>query len=351
MLKRLVYLLLLAAFIAFIVVVLKGNKEKIETRQKPPKQLTIPVNVSTIQRELIKDNLVMTGITASFKEVTVMSETQGRVLSMNVELGQKVTAGQVIAVVDEELKVAQFKTAQANLEKAQKDLERFEALLQEKAATEYQVEGARLQVKLAEAQFIIAKRQVEDSKIKSPVSGTIVMKMIETGMMVGPATPVITVADLSQIKVRVNVPEKDIYKLKINQPVEVTFEAIGKQKFNGKIYTISDKADEAHTFIVEVLVPNPQGTIKSGMFATVDFKLTSERNAMLIPRRAIDGSLKTPTVYVAQGNKAIKKEVVLGVEKDTWIEVVSGLNEQDLVIVSGQNNLSENAEIEVLQNK
>jgi RND family efflux transporter MFP subunit len=307
------------------------------------------VNVTTIQRQLIKDKLVMTGTSSSFKEVTVMSETQGRILSMNVEVGQKVSAGQVIAVVDEELKVAQLKTAQANLEKAQKDLERFETLLKEKAATEYQVEGAKLQVKLAEAQYIVAKRQVEDSKIKSPVSAKVIMKMLETGMMVGPASPVVTIADLSQIKVRVNVPEKDVYKLKINQTVEVSFEAIGKQKFNGKIYTIADKADEAHTFLVEILVPNPQGIIKAGMFATVDFQLPSERNAMLIPRKAIDGSLKTPTVYVAQGNKAIKKEVVLGVEKDTYVEVVNGLDESDLIIVSGQNNLTENAEIEVIQ--
>ncbi len=349
MLKRIVYLILFVAFVAFVVVVLKGNKEKIETKQKPPKQLAIPVNVTNIQRQLIKDNLVMTGTSASFKEVTVMSETQGKILSMNVELGQKVSVGQVIAVVDDELKVAQYKTAQANLEKAQKDLERFEALLKEKAATEYQVEGAKLQVKLAEAQYTVAKRQVEDSKIKSPVSGTVIMKMMETGMMVGPATPVITVADLSQIKVRVSVPEKDIYKLKVNQTVEVSFEAIGKQKFNGKIYTISDKADEAHTFMVEILVPNSQGIIKAGMFATVDFKLPAERNAMFIPRKAINGSLKTPIVYVAQGNKAVQKEVVLGVEKDTYIEVVSGLSESDLVIISGQNNLSENAEIEVIQ--
>lgn len=351
MLKRIIYISLLAAFIAFVVIVLKGNKEKIQSRQKLPKQLAIPVNVTTIQKQVIKDNLLMTGTSSSFKEVTVMSETQGRVLSMNVELGQKVSAGQVIAVVDDELKLAQLKTAQANLEKAQKDLERFEALLKENAATEYQVEGARLQVKLAESQYTIAKRQVEDSKIKTPVSGTVIMKMLESGMMVGPATPVITVADLSQIKVKVNVPEKDIYKLKIHQPVEVSFEAIGKQKFNGKIYTIGDKADEAHTFVVEILVPNPQGIIKAGMFATVDFKLTSERNAMLIPRKAIDGSLKIPVVYVAQGNKAIKKEVVLGVEKDTYIEVVSGLDESDLVIVSGQNNLTENAEIEIINSK
>lgn len=349
MLKRIIYLGLFAAFVAFVVVVLKGNKEKIESKQKPPKQLAIPVNVTNIQRMLIKDNLIMTGTSSSFKEVTVMSETQGKILSMNVELGQKVSAGQVIAVVDEELKQAQLKTAQANLDKAQKDLERFEALLKEKAATEYQVEGARLQVKLAEAQYTVAKRQVEDSKIKSPLSGTVIMKMMESGMMVGPASPVITVADLSKIKVRVNVPEKDIYKLKIHQPVEVTFEAIGKQKFQGTIYTIADKADEAHTFLVEILVPNPQGVIKAGMFATVDFKLPSERNAMLIPRKAIDGSLKTPIVYVAQGNKAIKKEVTLGVEKDTYIEVVNGLSDSDLVIISGQNNLSENAEIEVIQ--
>ena len=349
MIKRIIYLMLLAAFVAIVVVVLKGNKEKIETRQKPPKQLAIPVNVVNIERQLIKDNLVMTGTTASFREVTVMSETQGKILSMNIEMGQKVSMGQVIAVVDEELKQAQLKTAQANLEKAQKDLERFESLLKENAATEYQVEGARLQVKLAEAQYVVAKRQVEDSKIKSPLAGTVIMKMIEPGMMVGPATPVITVADLSQIKVRVNVPEKDIYKLKINQPVEVTFEAIGKQKFKGKISMISDKADEAHTFMVEILVPNPQGIIKSGMFATVDFQLPSERNAMLIPRKAIDGSLKIPFVYVAHGNKAVKKEVALGVEKGTWIEVVNGLNDSDLVIISGQNNLTENAEIEVIQ--
>lgn len=351
MIKRIVYLTLFIAFVAFIVVVLKGNKEKIEKRQKPPKQLAIPVNVTKPVRELIKDNLIMTGSTAAYREVTIMSETQGKVLSMNLELGQKVKEGQIIAVVDDELKMAQLKTAEANLDKARKDLERFESLLKEKAATEYQVENARLQVKLAESQFTIAKRQVEDSKIKSPLSGTVIMKMLEAGMMVGPATPVATIADLSKIKVRVNVPEKEIYKLKLQQPVEVSFEALGNQKFTGRISAIGDKADEAHTFLVEITVPNTQGILKAGMFATVDFKLPSERNALLIPRKAIDGSLKQPIVYIAQGNKAVKKEVTLGVEKGTMIEVVNGLNEDDLIITSGHSNLSENAEIEVIQSK
>jgi RND family efflux transporter MFP subunit len=293
----------------------------------------------------------MTGTTAAYREVTIMSETQGKVLSMNLELGQKVKEGQIIAVVDDELKMAQLKTAEANLDKARKDLERFESLLKEKAATEYQVENARLQVKLAESQFTIAKRQVEDSKIKSPLSGTVIMKMLEAGMMVGPAAPVATIADLSKIKVRVNVPEKEIYKLKLQQPVEVSFEALGNQKFTGRISAIGDKADEAHTFLVEITVPNTQGILKAGMFATVDFKLPSERNALLIPRKAIDGSLKQPIVYIAQGNKAVKKEVTLGVEKGTMIEVVNGLNEADLIITSGHSNLSENAEIEVIQSK
>lgn len=349
MIKKAIYLLGLLGFVVVVFVVLKGNKEKIESRQKPIKQLAVPVKTIGIQKERIKERMIMTGTSASFKEVTVMSETQGKVLKMDLEVGQKVKAGQVIAIVDEELKVAQLKTAEANLQKARKDLERFEQLLKEKAATEYQVEGAKLQVQLAESQYTVAKRQVEDSKIKAPISGTVVMKMLEAGMMVGPASPVLTIADLSQLKIRVNVPENEIYKIYKGQSVKVTFDALANESFMGKVYTIGDKGDEAHTFLVEILVPNSQGKLKAGMFCKVDFMLPSEREAMLIPRQAIVGSLQEPIVYVANNNKAIAKSISVGIEKGTLIEVLSGLDPQDQVIISGQNNLSDNTEISIFQ--
>jgi RND family efflux transporter MFP subunit len=284
----------------------------------------------------------MVGVSTAFRDVTVMSETQGKVLKMNTEVGNKVAAGQVLVEVDDELKLANLKTAQANYDKAKKDLERFEQLLKENASTEMQVEGVRLQLKLAEAQLTVAKRQVEDTKIKAPIAGVVTAKMTDIGQMLGGGSPIVSIADLSKVKVKVAVSEKDVFKLRKGQAVSVTTDVYPNQVFAGTIYTISDKGDEAHTYNVEILLPNSANSpLKAGMFCNVDFKLGAQRKSIVVPRTAIDGSLREPFVYAVVNGKAVRKKVTVGIDLGTKVEILNGLEVGEAIVSSGLSNLSD----------
>ena len=144
----------------------------------------------------------------------VISETIGKVTAVKADVGDHVNAGSVLVVVDDELKLAGFKAAEVNYEKAKKDLERYEALNKSKAVTDNEIEAARLGCKGAEAQYLVARRQYNDTRISSPIAGIVTSRLVDRGSMVQPGMPIANVVDISKLKVAVNVAEKDVFKLK-----------------------------------------------------------------------------------------------------------------------------------------
>ncbi len=313
-------------------------------------QTAFPVSLSEVKRSKLDENLVMVGSVCAEKEVQVVSETNGRVVSLNFDAGSRVGAGSTLVKVDDELKRAALINAEANYEKTKKDLARFEQLYKEKSATESQLDGARLAFKMAESQFIIAKRQLSDTRVTAPIAGTVTQRMVERGTVLSPGTPVAYIVDVSSVKVKVNVAERDAFKMKIGDAVSITSDVYPNAKFTGRIKTISAKSDEAHTYPVEITLPNNgQKQFKAGMIARVSFTGVERENTIVIPREAIVGSIKNAKVYVAEGDVARLREIVTGAESNGMIEVLQGLNTGEMVVKSGQVNLKDNAKIIVVK--
>lgn len=344
------YIVLALVLIGIIVGIYSCNKAKSDGQKSENSTIATSYSVSvvTAEKKEVTDNFSQVGTIVAYNDVAVLSETSVRVIKVRVEVGDYKPASSVLVEVDSELREAAYKTANVSYEKAKKDLERYEALYKEGSISDSQIEQARWSFQAAEAQYIVARRQLNDTKITTPISGIVTARYVNIGSMVmsaPAATMIANVVDISRLKVKVNVAEKDVIRLKVGEKVDVTTDVFPGEVFTGSIFSISSKGDEGHTYPVEVVLKNSKRQLKAGMFGRVMFMPKSSGNLIVIPRESIVGSVKNATLYVIENNVAKVRSVVVGKEIGKNVEILSGLQEGEQVVLNGQNNLSDGASV------
>ncbi len=325
--------------------------------QKPGRDTTrlsmittdIPVSVTIAHKQRLVTNILLVGTINASNDVDVISETQGTVKEAYAKVGQYVSAGTVLARVDDEIPRSNLAAAEINYQKAIRDYERSEALFQENSISPAQLDVARLGMQAAKNQRDIAKRQLENTHIKSPISGTMNSRTINVGTMVQPGMPVANIVDISTLKVNVNVAEQEAFKLKVGDKVEVTTDIYPEYKFIGRLDNIAAKADAAHTYPVEIVVSNSdQYPLKAGMFARVSFTSLAPDEALTIPRLALIGSIKNAQVFRIKKGMADLRTVVIGRQSSEFLEVLNGISRGDTIVTNGQNNLVDGARVLII---
>lgn len=349
--KKLLYLLGVLAVLAGMGLILSRNKAKSDEKAKVPPAKPLAVTVASISRQSLSSDMAQVGTIVADREVVVSSETQGRVLGVGPRVGDHVRAGALLARVDDELKRAALTTAQVNYDKAKQDFDRYQFMKDQNdgGIADIQVENARQTLKTTEASLVIARRQYRDTRITAPISGIVIARPIEIGTSVMPGVAVATIVDVSRLKVKVNISEQGVFKLKRGDLVDITTDVYPGATIHGTITMIGAKADEAHTYPVEVTVVNSADhPLKAGMFGRVSFSSLPSRNVLTVPREAIIGSVKKPQVFVITGTTAHLRNIVVGGEAGTKIEIVGGLSEGEKVVVGGQNTLRDGVEVNVV---
>jgi RND family efflux transporter MFP subunit len=333
-----------------IVGILLYNKAQMQAKSKTNVLTSYPVSVANVSKMQMSETLSLTGTIAANSDVAIVAETQGRVVGLNANVGDFKNAGAVLVQVDDELKKAEYMKAEVNYERAKKDADRFSKLREEHAATEWQKENAWQGYKIAEAEYIRARKAYRDTKITSPISGVVTARPVDVGTMVQPGMVVANVVDISKLKVKLNVAEQDAFTLKVGDPVEVTTDVYPGVKFEAKIASISSKADESHTYPVEITLPNSkQNPLRAGMFGRVSFVSMKSSDVIAIPREALVGSVKNPQVFVVENLIAKRRDLVVGNAVGTSVTVLQGLNEGETIVVNGQNNLKDSVVVEVVR--
>lgn len=336
--------------LAVVIATLLHNKSKIAARAKTDRITTVPVRIAKVENAALDAELSLVGTIVGDRDVAVIAETVGRVTAVYASVGDRVAKGEPLVQVDDEVRRANFLAAEVNYQKAKKDLERFQALNTEKTISDTQLEQARLAYQAAEAQYIIARRQLDDTRIKSPIAGVVTARNVDVGTMVLDKMNVANVVDLGQLKLKVNVPEKEAFQLKVGDEAVVTTDVYPGMTFTGSVKTISAKADEAHTYPVEVQLPNSTThPLKSGMFGRVAFKTSSARATPVIPREGLVGSVKNPQVYVVENGKAHLRDVIVGDEAGRNVQILNGLKSGETIVTSGHNILVDGMAVTVIE--
>lgn len=343
--KKILFTIVVLGVIALITLKLLFNTQAANNEIKA-EQAPVPFTVEAIPAQVrtFNESFTYPGALQASEIVKVLTESDGRVVKLNVAKGDMVKTGQSVAVLDNKLKLKNYQLNQINFEKAKVDLDRLKALYQENNATKVELETAIHAYKNAEKQLQIAKDELNYLSIKAPINGIIVEKLANVGDVVAVNAPITTIAMLQQMEILVHVPEKDITSIKKGSKVDFSVDAYPGRIFQGTITAIIPVGNEGRIFPVYVKASNNQNGLQlmAGMAASVNFNMAKKKTALAIPRSAIRGDLSAPYVWIINDQlKVIKRFFKPGNVLGEYIEVLSGITADEKVITKGHSNVTE----------
>lgn len=308
----------------------------------------IPVKAEEAHMSFIDLSITSNGVLEANNQLTVVSETQGKIIHLYKKLGDYVRKGEVIAKVEDETIRAAEMVAEANVKQHERDIERYQRLSAGNAITKHDLEEAQIGLEKAKADYIKVKKALDNTSITAPISGVINQKFITEGQFLSAGMRVCEIVDNHQLKLHVKVDGNDIYNIKNGEQVKVIVPVFPDRTFTGKVTAIAVKADKTMNFDVEITLDNTEGiALKSGLYAEVNFPVQSKKS-LVIRKESIIGSMEKPQVFVIENQKAILKDIITGISNNEYVQVISGLKEGDQVIYSGQLNLSGNEQVKII---
>jgi membrane fusion protein, multidrug efflux system len=352
--KRIILILsVIVTFVGACTATLLYNKKKIDAKLNLDVNIRkIPVFVMEIKKTKMEDVFNSNGTFYAIHELTVSSETQGKIKALYFNTGDFVKEGQLLVQLDDELVRSRLSLAQATFDKARADFRKYEGLLAAGAISTQQLEESRIAMKVAETELTGYRKQMEYAGIRATIQGNIVKRAVETGTVIMPGSVIAEIADISKLKFIANVSENEAVRINKEMKVTISSSLYPGIEYQGIVKAVSVKADDARKFAVEVeMVNDPKHLLKAGMYGTASFGFGSAHEALCIPRYSIVGSIRTPKVYTVENGIAVVKEIRIGIATEEQVEILDGLKEGDSVVTSGQINLDNNTPVAVVRNE
>jgi membrane fusion protein (multidrug efflux system) len=311
---------------------------------------SIPVRTATVQPRDLAEMLSLTGTLDPRAQVTVVPEISARLERVLHNEGDRVSRGQLLAVLDDadftlarDRAKAAVDVAEANRAHARAEKDRADSLLKTGGITDKDHLAAKVAVQVAEAstaqarsELAIAERQIGRSQIVAPISGRIARRHADAGTVVTAGTPLYTIVDDSIFEFRSSVASNDFGKVKVGEHVVVTVDALPGFVTEGEVNRIAPQVDaRSRSFEVIIRVPG-RSQLVSGLFARAQVKVRDVPGGLTVPPAALvrDGSDPSKAqTYVVIGNKVERRDVTVGVEVPDAVQVTSGLKAGEVVVV------------------
>ncbi len=338
------------------------------SEELPDKVLEKPVSVKTLRVDIqpIKQRLTYSGTVEPIERVRLSTKLMGWIEAIYVDEGEEVQKGATLIKLrskDIEAKQAQAEAgiaeAAAHHKNVEMNLSRIESLYEKKAATQKELDDIRAAYASAKARKHSAeemKNEVDEmlkyAELRAPFDGVVTRKMRDAGDLANPGQPILEVENNSKLKIIAKVPENEVQNIEIGMPAQIQVEAssigINGEYTNSTIDKIVSSADPmSRQFEIHVLLDNPEGKIRSGMFARISIG-KADKGTLLVPRLAVFRRGQLEGVYVVGAeNRAHLRWIRTGVEQDQQIEILSGLNPGEDVVVEGAASLLDGQIVEV----
>ncbi|WP_206811054.1 efflux RND transporter periplasmic adaptor subunit [Paradesulfitobacterium ferrireducens] len=338
----------------------------------------IPVEVQPAEKKTLTSVTTLSGKVLADKDVPVVPKMPGKVVDVKVKVGDRVNQGAVLLTLDREdlqkqvaqaeagLKIAQsnLDAAKEKLDNAKLNLERTKVLYEAGEVSKSQLEQAELaasdkslavveaQVNQAQVGYEQALSSLNNAVLTSPISGMVAQVNVEAGEMASNAQPAVTIVASSTVMVELNITENIVNSISKGQKVKVNIPAASDSPFEGIIESISPATDaRTQLYPVKIKVDNPEGLIKAGMFAKAELTTKVRENVLSVPSEAVILKNGKQVVYVVVGEQAVEKEVGLGLDTGTEVEITQGLSDKENVIIKGQNYVEAGSKVKVVGGK
>ena len=309
----------------------------------------VPVAVTIVERGRVDAFYASTATLIAEEEAAVVARTQGVVEQIFVEEGDHVVAGTPLAQLDPrrlELEVARTRT---NIESYERAFERSKRLYETKMISPDAYDQALYNLERENASLNLQLYELDEATIKAPIDGVITLRHIKLGNTLNSNDRAFELKRSDVVEAVLNVPEKELPKLKKGQLAIVLIDALDEAEFEGVVNRVSPEIDPSSgTFRVTVSLDNPDNTLKPGMFARVSVLYDSNENTLLVAREAVVTQKDENSVFVVKAGQATRQSITIGYVMGSSVEVLEGLDEGDQVVITGQGGLRDGASVRLV---
>jgi membrane fusion protein (multidrug efflux system) len=347
--KRLIIWIAIAAVLALLLIPklnLKSNSPGSNFKVNPKSRQTV-VDVWVVKPKPLQNKIFSNGTLISNEEVELRSEISGKVTRIMFSEGKRVRKGEVLVKInDSELQATLKKNKSRELLARDREY-RFKQLLEKNLTSqqEYDLQLSELNSVLADVELIEA--QIAKTEIIAPFEGVVGLRSVSVGSYISPMTPIASIQSINPMKVDFSVPQKYFGLVKEGKTIFVKLSATGKV-YNGRIYAVEPKIDQnTRTVQARALVPNDRGELTPGAYVEIDIVLENLDQSILIPSETLIPDFEGEKVFIYKNGKAVPKIVVTGIRTEKEIQITSGLNAGDSLIVSGIIQLKPNGPVRI----
>jgi RND family efflux transporter MFP subunit len=308
----------------------------------------VPVRVQPVSRRAISQYLQTNGTLEAENEVDIVARTSGPVTEILTEEGQVVKAGQLLARIDEREPKNKAEIARVTRDEAQLAFDRAKTSWKDGLVSQEAYDSAASKLAAAQAQLESAEIQLAYTEIRAPFEALVVTRDIKLAQYVTPGTRLFRISDFTPLLCRVEVPEKDLPRVRVGQTAHLEVEAYPGERFPASVARLRPTVDPATGTFTVTLEVDGKGKLRPGLFASVYLETETREDVLVIPRDALVLDSLGDTVYVMANGVAERREVRLGVRDADSVEILEGLAEGEQLIVLGQEGLADGTPVMVL---
>ncbi len=325
-----------------------GSEGNAQTGNKQETEKAVHVEIVEIKPTPIQDILILPGETEAWQDVLVSADKNGRVDWIGPREGDRIKKGELLARIDASALKAEIDRTEATLNLANDLYERRKTLHDRGIVHTEALEKALTDKALAESDLLKAQVEYDRGFPRSPIDGTVNHLYVDEGEFLNRGQPMVDLVNVNKIKINVHVPELDVRYLKKGQKVMVSIDALPDRSLPGIVNFVSYKADPAtKTFLVRILVDNAKHAIRPGMIARAVFQRRILPDALVAPLFALLDKGGERILFVEKDGVVQARTVSIGVIEGDRVQITSGLEVGDHLIVTGQREVEEGMKVQV----
>lgn len=300
-----------------------------------------------IQPQHFAETIVANGTLRADESVELQTEVNGKIIALNFEEGKLVSAGDVLIKIQDAPLQASRRRALARRELAGFRRDRLANLVKDGGVSQQDFDEAAGEVEVLDAEVQAIEAEIAKTEIRAPFDGVVGLRFVSVGAYVNPATRIATLQRVSDLKVDFSVPERYIRDLKPGSPISYTV-AGSSTVYRGEVYAVDPRIDiTTRTVMLRAHSFDADRALFPGLFARVEFTVSQDDEALLVPAISVLYGLDERYVYVARNGKATRVKVTLGARTDSKVQIAAGLAAGDVVLTTGIQQLREGLPVTV----
>jgi membrane fusion protein (multidrug efflux system) len=308
----------------------------------PGEMPPMPVDVDTARISAVVEAVHATGRVEAEQSVELRPDAEGRITALLFREGQPVAEGTPLIRIDDAVLKAQAERAEADRDLARQQLERVRRLHADNASSPADLERAEAAARSADAALSLLQLQIDRTTVRAPFSGVIGQRLVSTGDYVTSSTPLLTLQTVHPQRISIEVPERYAGDLRRGQTVNFTVAAHPGRVFGAEVEFIDPVVQNtSRTIVVKARAPNQDRALMPGMFIEADLATATRENAVVVPEDAIQPLRTANVVWAVVDGKATRRVVELGARSPGMVEIISGVQAGEQVVVGGLERMAE----------